>query len=81
MLVSTGITAIPLWVADSCVFGEAGDIMNVRNVPPHPIAFSESWESGVGKKGQGDSCQTPVHTIWMESDTTDSWGYFCHSQG
>lgn len=42
-------------------------------ISSHPVPeLSESWESGVEKEGQGDSCQTLIHTIWMESDTRDS---------
>lgn len=63
-------TASRLYVCDwKSVLGLTSDTVNAGNVPPHPGEFSESWESGVEKQGQGDSCQTPVHTIWIESDT------------
>lgn len=76
------IISLSLWLTDACVFGETVEIVNVGNlILPRPRESSESWESGIEKQGQGNSCQTPIHTIWMESDTTDSWGSFCHSQG
>lgn len=62
-------------------FGQTGEIVNVGNLVPPCLRVSAVTVSSVKKQGQGDSCHSPFHTIWMESDTSDSWGCFRHLLG
>lgn len=51
---------------------QTAEIVNVGNLVTPCLKVQGRSESGVEKQGQGDSCPTYIHTVWMESDTADS---------